>query len=107
MARGLQKLILDGCTFSDPTDVREWRWQALEASAAALLTGAQETADAHLECLADELDVEPLHLEERLYADLPEKRVSSQRQIGLQSTSSNATTGHWCRVSCSPLNNLR
>jgi len=72
VARGLQKLILDRCTFTDPADAAELRWRALEASAAAL--GAPpDRADAHRAAVAAELELDPDELAAALYADLPQE----------------------------------
>ena len=70
VARGLQKLVLDRCGFTDPVDVGDLRWRALEASARALAAPAASAED-HRTAVATELDLAPADLGEGLYADLP------------------------------------
>ena len=77
VARGLQKLILDRCEFTNPADAADLRWQALLASAERL-ADPPEHARAHCAAVAASLAVSPEALASDLYADLPhEARLES------------------------------
>ncbi len=70
VGKGLHKLVVDACTFAEPTEAVAWRTRVLDASAALLATPAASEA-AHLAALAMVLEVEPATLAADLYADLP------------------------------------
>ena len=74
VARGLQKLIVDRCRFSDATSTEHLRREALLASAAALRAPLAE-ADAHRALIAEGLGLDGDALAERLYGDLPDQAV--------------------------------
>src|SRR5262245_6455607 len=63
-ARGLQKLIIDGCRFSDPAPTETLRREALAASATLLARPAAD-ADAHRALVAEKLGIAAETLQER------------------------------------------
>jgi len=70
VGKGLHKLVVDACTFAEPTEAVAWRTRVLDASAALMATPAASEAG-HLAALAMVLEVEPAALAADLYADLP------------------------------------
>ncbi|MDA3962004.1 MAG: DUF790 family protein [Planctomycetota bacterium] len=72
MSRGLQKLTVDACRFTDPANAAEMRWQALTASARVLAQPAASAA-AHQATVASELGLAVPELDAGLYADLPQE----------------------------------
>ncbi len=72
VGRGLQKLILDGCTFADPPSAATLREEAFTISAALLATPAL-TSDVHRAAVAERLGLQSDEVKERLYADLPDQ----------------------------------
>lgn len=72
VARGLHKLIQDGCRFSDPPGAELLRQRAFRASAAALARPA-EHVEQHRAALAQDLGLSTAALAEQLYADLPDQ----------------------------------
>ncbi len=74
VAKGLQKLILDSCTFREAASCAALREQALAASAAAL-TIADADPDRHRERIANALGLSGEALSEALYGDLPDAAV--------------------------------
>lgn len=70
VGKGLQKLLLDACTFADPASAEELRSRALAASAELLATPAVDAAG-HRAAVAARLGLDPAALGEALYADLP------------------------------------
>ncbi len=69
-ARGVQKLITDACRFADPASTEVLRGAALAASAAMLAKPAA-TSDEHRAAVAEQVNLHPDELAERIYADLP------------------------------------
>ncbi len=74
VAKGLQKLIVDQCRFSDPESCERRRREALLLSARRLAAPAAE-ADAHRAEIAAELGSDGATLERELYGDLPHLAV--------------------------------
>jgi predicted nuclease of restriction endonuclease-like RecB superfamily len=74
VAKGLNKLIQDACTFADPESTAELRQRALAISARLLLRPAA-TGEAHLAAVAAELGREAEAVSRELYADLPAAAV--------------------------------
>ncbi len=72
-AKGLQKIIVDGCTFREADSCADLRERALLASAARLRTRATMPADPEIyrRDLAGELGLSSDQLGEQLYGDLP------------------------------------
>ncbi|MBA3845242.1 MAG: DUF790 family protein [Planctomycetes bacterium] len=69
-ARGVQKLITDACRFADPASTEVLRGAALAASAALIIKPAATSED-HRAAVAEQVNLHPDELAERLYADLP------------------------------------
>lgn len=76
VGRGLQKLILDACTFAEPPSAATLREEAFAASAA-LLTAPASTSDAHRAAVAEGLGLHGDDVRDRLYADHPDQAVLS------------------------------
>ena len=74
LAKGLAKLVLDGCTLAEATSAAALRATALAASAAAFARLAA-TPEAHRHAVAAILGMDPAALAEALYADLPDRAV--------------------------------
>jgi len=74
VAKGLNKLIQDACTFADPESTAELRQRALAISARFMLKPAA-TGEAHLAAVAAELGREAEAVSRELYADLPAAAV--------------------------------
>ena len=74
IARGLNKLIEDRCTFTDPRDRRSLRESVFAASAAALST-PQADLRQHHKTIAAQLGLSSKQLYDELYADLPNAAV--------------------------------
>ncbi len=74
VARGLQKLILDRCTFTEAASCADLRERALNASAA-LLKAPQVDALAHQQAVAAQVDLDGPALADALYADLPDQAI--------------------------------
>jgi uncharacterized protein len=72
VARGLQKLILDHCTFTDPASCSELRAKAFALSAAQL-RAPPASSDQHRAQIAAQLDCDVATFSEQLYADLPDQ----------------------------------
>jgi uncharacterized protein len=70
VGRGLQKLIVDACSFSDPESTQRLRREALLASAA-LMAKPEATSVAHRARIAQEIGLGADELSARLYGDLP------------------------------------
>jgi predicted nuclease of restriction endonuclease-like RecB superfamily len=71
VARGMQKLILDACRFTDPPSSELLRGEALQASAS-LLGAPAASIEAHRALVAERIGLPPEELSERLYGDLPD-----------------------------------
>ncbi len=76
VGRGLQKLILDGCTFAEPPSAATLREEAFTVSAALLVTPAA-SSDAHRAAVAERLGLHGDEVRDRLYADLPDQALLS------------------------------
>jgi uncharacterized protein len=72
VGRGLQKLILDACTFAEPPSAATLREAAFAASAAQLATPAR-TCDEHRAAVAERLALHGDEVRDRLYADHPDQ----------------------------------
>jgi len=72
VGRGLQKLILDACTFAEPPSAATLREEAFAVSAA-LLTAPARTSDDHRSAVADRLGLHGDDVRDRLYADHPDQ----------------------------------
>ena len=72
-AKGLQKIIVDGCTFRDADSCAEVREQALLASATRLrsITTMPADPDAHRATIAEHMGLSSASLFDQLYGDLP------------------------------------
>ena len=77
VAKGLQKLIVDGCTFRDAASCAALRESALAASARLLRTPAMEP-DAHRAAVAVQVGSTAEALADGLYADLPAAAILEQ-----------------------------
>jgi predicted nuclease of restriction endonuclease-like RecB superfamily len=74
VGRGLQKLLLDACTFADPPSAATLREEAFVASAA-LLAAPARTSDDHRDAVAERLGLHGDEVRDRLYADHPDQAV--------------------------------
>lgn len=74
VGRGLQKLILDACTFAEPPSAATLREEAFAASAA-LLAKPALTSDAHRAAVAERVGLPSDEVRDRLYADHPDQAV--------------------------------
>ena len=74
VGRGLQKLVLDGCTFGEPPSAATLREAAFAASAA-LFTAPAKTSDDHRAAVAQQLGLHADEVRDRLYADHPDQSV--------------------------------
>jgi len=72
IGRGLQKLILDACTFAEPPSAATLREEAFAVSAALLATPAR-TSDDHRTLVAERLGLHGDEVRERLYGDHPDQ----------------------------------
>lgn len=72
VAKGLQKLILDRCVFTEPEDAVALREQAFTVSAARILAPDTKSLD-HRDAIAEILNMDGDMLSESLYADLPDQ----------------------------------
>ncbi len=72
IGRGLQKIITDACTISDPEAATTMREHAFNA-AATLLAHPQRDSEAHAQLIADKLQLPISTLREQLYGDLPDQ----------------------------------
>ena len=74
VGRGLQKLVLDGCTFGEPPSAATLREAAFAASAA-LFTAPAKTSDDHRAAVGEQLGLHADEVRDRLYADHPDQSV--------------------------------
>ncbi|MBA3699560.1 MAG: DUF790 family protein [Planctomycetes bacterium] len=74
VGRGLQKLILDACTFAEPPSAATLREEAFAVSAA-LLAAPGRTSDDHRSAVAERLGLHGDDVRDRLYADHPDQAV--------------------------------
>ena len=74
VAKGLQKLVVDGCTFRDAASAAELRERAFAVTAIRLKTPSADPL-AHRAALAAELGMDGETLSAQLYADLPDAAV--------------------------------
>lgn len=77
VARGLQKMLLDACTFSAPASCSSLRAEALAISAKLLSQPAPDDAG-HRTAVAERLNLPADELQTRLYADLPDNEVLTE-----------------------------
>ncbi len=71
VARGMSRLVLDGCRFAESASAHALRERALVASAG-LMSEPAATSDAHRAAVAAVLAVDPEALRTGLYGDLPD-----------------------------------
>jgi predicted nuclease of restriction endonuclease-like RecB superfamily len=76
VAKGLQKLVVDACTLTDPPSREGLRERAFDAGARHLLSPAHLAAQ-HLAAIAADCATTPERLHDELYDDLPEAAVVS------------------------------
>lgn len=74
VGRGLQKLILDACTFAEPPSAATLREEAFAVSASLLSTPAK-TSDDHRAAVAERLGLQADEVRDRLYADHPDQAM--------------------------------
>jgi uncharacterized protein len=74
VGRGLQKLILDACTFAEPPSAATLREEAFAVSATLLQTPAS-TSDDHRRAVAERLGLQADEVRDRLYADHPDQAL--------------------------------
>ncbi|MBA3708886.1 MAG: DUF790 family protein [Planctomycetes bacterium] len=77
VARGFNKLILDGCTFAEAASAAELRTRAFAASAL-LLSAPAITSDDHAGAVAAAVGLAAMDLRTQLYGDLPDFEVLEQ-----------------------------
>jgi hypothetical protein len=80
VARGMMKLITDGCTFTDPTDASTLRARVFAAALPRLGQGCDP--EAHRAAVAAALGEDAATLGDRLYADLPDRAVLASAPDG-------------------------
>jgi uncharacterized protein len=74
VGRGMQKLLLDACTFAEPPSAATLREEAFTASAA-LLAAPASNSDDHRAAVAERLGLHADEVRDRLYADHPDQAV--------------------------------